>query len=67
MRLFIIHFMLFLMVEQTIAMTYQVGKGFAFQKIQMAINQAKDQDTILVHEGIYQEGNLLIDTSLIIL
>jgi len=67
MRLFIIHFMLFLMVEQTIAMTYQVGKGFAFQKIQMAINQAKDQDTILVHEGIYQEGNLLIDKSLIIL
>lgn len=49
------------------ATVLHVGKGFGFQKMQSAIRQAKNGDTVMVHSGWYKEGNLLIDKSLVIL
>lgn len=64
MKQFIIHNLFMLVVVTTNAMTYHVGANYAIQKIQWAINQAKNGDTIIVHEGIYKEGNVLINKSL---
>ena len=64
MKQFIIHNLFMLVIVTTNAMTYHVGATYAIQKIQWAINQAKSGDTIIVHEGIYKEGNVLIDKSL---
>lgn len=67
MKQIFFHCILFLFVESAKATTYHVGVRYSFEKIQLAINQSNHGDTIIVHEGVYNEGNLLINKSLHIL
>jgi nitrous oxidase accessory protein len=56
----------FTLYQSVCAKTIHVGNSCPFQKIQAAISAAANGDTIIVQEGIYKEGNLLIDKSLVI-
>ncbi|MBL7766878.1 MAG: nitrous oxide reductase family maturation protein NosD [Chitinophagaceae bacterium] len=46
------------------AMTITVGKDFPIKSINRAIAMANDGDTVLVHEGLYREGNILVNKSI---
>lgn len=67
MKQFFFHCILLLFALSANATTYHVGVKYSFKKIQLAINQSNHGDTIIVHEGVYTEGNLLINKSLHIL
>ncbi len=41
--------------------TYHVGTGYPFTSIKTAIDVAKAGDSVLVHGGVYKEGNLIVD------
>ncbi len=47
--------------NNAIAATWVVGKGQAYSSIQSVMKLAQSGDTILVHPGIYKEGNIIID------
>ena len=49
---------------QLSARSLSVGINQSFQTIQAALAAAQNEDTILVHQGLYAEGNLSIDKSL---
>ncbi len=51
----------------TTAKTITVGSKFAIKTIKEAIKLASDNDTIIVDGGLYQEGNIIIDKSVILL
>lgn len=44
-----------------------MGTGQPYSTIREALEKAKAGDTLFVHEGIYAEGNLAVDKSLIII
>lgn len=44
-----------------------VGSGRTYTSIHAALAQAHAGDTVMVHHGIYQEGNLTIDKPLVLL
>jgi nitrous oxidase accessory protein len=46
------------------AKTIVVGKGKPVHSIRTALSMAKDGDSIIVHSGIYREGNLIIKNSI---
>ena len=48
------------------AKTIWVGKTKPFKSIKNAINAATDGDTILVEAGIYKEGNVVIQKSIVL-
>lgn len=39
----------------------EVGQSKPFKKIKAALAQAINGDTILIHQGIYKEGNIIVD------
>ena len=39
----------------------EVGKGKPFQSVKAAINAASDQDSIIIFNGVYKEGNININ------
>jgi nitrous oxidase accessory protein len=47
------------------ATTINVGSKFAIKSIKKAITIAKHGDTIIVHYGIYKEGNIIIDKKIV--
>lgn len=47
------------------ANTIHIGKNQATKSIKTGIAAAKDGDTLLVHSGIYKEGNILIDKKIV--
>src|SRR5688572_9582489 len=47
------------------ATTYHVGKGQTYSSIKEALSTAVEGDTVMVHQGQYQEGNLIIDKSIV--
>jgi nitrous oxidase accessory protein len=49
------------------AATILVGTGYPCSQIRQAVQQAVNGDTVLVYEGIYTEGNILIDKSIVVL
>ncbi len=49
------------------ARTIIVGKGQAVFSIRKAIEQANNNDTILVKTGVYKEGNLIINKNLVLI
>lgn len=59
MKLFI-HIICVLLSLPLFAKTIQVGKQHAFPTIKAAIAAAEEGDTILVHPGIYKEGNIVV-------
>ena len=48
------------------AQTLNVGRSGEFKSVREAIETAKAGDTIVIHTGIYREGNILIKKSLTI-
>lgn len=42
------------------AETHHVGAGFSFTSIQPALDRCSDGDSVIVHGGVYKEGNLII-------
>lgn len=46
--------------------TIRVGNGRQFQSIQNAVNKAQDGDTVLVDQGIYKEGAIVIEKSIVL-
>ena len=48
------------------AKTIRVGKTKPFKSIQKAISFGKDGDTILVESGIYKEGNIVLQKSIVL-
>ena len=40
---------------------FEVGQNKSFKKIKDALAQAINGDTILIHQGIYKEGNIIVD------
>ena len=46
--------------------TFYVGKLKPFQSIQKAIDLAENGDTILVDAGLYKEGNIIIQKSIVL-
>ncbi|MBV6439085.1 MAG: nitrous oxide reductase family maturation protein NosD [Haliscomenobacteraceae bacterium CHB4] len=49
------------------ASSLHVGAGQPYSTIREALEKAKNGDTLFVHEGIYAEGNLAVDKSLILI
>ena len=47
------------------ATTINVGSKFVIKSIKKAIAIAKNGDTIIVHYGIYKEGNIIIDKKIV--
>jgi nitrous oxidase accessory protein len=47
--------------------TIRVGKNQAFQKIQLAIDASKNGDTVIVEKGIYKEGNIVVNKSILLI
>ncbi len=66
MRLFLI--LLFTFCFQIVSCrTIHVGKKQEIQSIKKGIALAKNNDTLYVHPGIYKEGNIIIDKSIVFL
>lgn len=49
------------------AKTIKVGKDFSVTRIKEAILHSNNGDTILIHTGIYKEGNIIIDRPITLL
>lgn len=50
-------------INSSRANTLHVGKNRTFSSIKAALKAAKNGDTIIVHQGLYKEGNIIIDKS----
>ncbi len=58
----IVNLLLFTVFLQSgISKTLEVGKRQSFSTINAAMKSAMNGDSIIVHEGLYKEGNLIID------
>ena len=57
----------FFLFQLICANTIQVGAAFPIKKIKHAIAIARNGDTIIVHKGIYREGNIIIDKRIVFL
>lgn len=44
--------------------TIHTGYGFSHASIREAVSVAADGDTVIVHGGVYKEGNIIIDKSI---
>ncbi len=59
---FLLHILfLFCAASLLPAKTVHVGANFPCKKIKEGLSKLNPGDTLLVHEGIYKEGNILID------
>ncbi len=47
------------------ATTIHVGKNYPIKSVKKGIEASKDGDTLMVHEGWYKEGNLVIDKKIV--
>jgi len=61
MKKIIAIFLLSLICNFLKANKFEVGKNRPFKSIKSALNKIKIGDTIFVHEGIYKEGNIILD------
>ena len=43
------------------ATTYEVGHNKPFKSIKSALKNVKNGDSLLVYEGVYKEGNIVIN------
>jgi len=46
--------------------TITVGKGKSFSTLQSCLKVVQDGDTVIVYPGVYKEGNLIIDKSIVL-
>jgi nitrous oxidase accessory protein len=49
------------------ATTIHVGKRHTIKSVKKGIALAKNGDTLIVHSGLYKEGNIIIDKRIIFL
>jgi len=56
---------LFFTFQVLIANTIHVGKQYSVKSIQQAVVQSNDGDTIMVHKGLYREGNIVINKKIV--
>jgi len=56
---------LFLIPSFVIAKRIDVGKNYASKSVKSALDKAQNGDTVFVHEGIYKEGNIIIDKEIV--
>jgi nitrous oxidase accessory protein len=64
MRLFVSILFCVLFLHTGKANTLHVGAGFPGSTMKSALSRSEDGDTIIVHGGLYKEGNLIIDKSI---
>jgi len=64
MRFFLI-FCIFIFVNKAFGKTIVVGKSQSITSIQQALQLSQNGDTVLVHGGIYREGNITINKSIV--
>ena len=57
---------LFFLVNSLSAKTIYVGKNRSITSIQEGINQARHGDTVLVDKGLYKEGNITLNKSILL-
>lgn len=68
MRQVYVHIVLFLFCPFLFhGKTIHVGAKYPVKKIKEGLAKASQGDTLLVHEGIYREGNILVDKSLAVI
>ncbi len=60
----LLYFAFFIVNIATSAKTLEVGEHRSFLSIRSAVLAATNGDTVLVHEGLYKEGNILIDKAI---
>jgi len=60
-------FILLLCITSLQAQKREVGANKPYKTIKQALNASKDGDTVLVHKGIYKEGNIRIDKKIVFL
>ncbi len=58
---------LFFAFQMMVAHTIHVGNQYPLKSIRKAIAQSKDGDTIIVHKGMYREGNIVINKKIVFL
>ena len=51
-------------IGHAIGNTIIVGKNKAITTLRQGIKAAKDGDTVLLHKGVYKEGNIIIDKAI---
>jgi nitrous oxidase accessory protein len=66
-RLFIILMLIIGTVSASHATVWKVGNTHRYKRIADAIRMASDMDTVMVFPGVYREGNLLINKSIVLL
>lgn len=67
-KTFFLFFILLLkLVNFSLAKTIKVGKNESIKSIKTAITTANSFDTILINNGIYKEGNIIINKPLVLL
>ena len=54
-------------INKTFARKIVVGKDKAITSLRQGIIAAKDGDTVLLHKGIYKEGNIIIDKTIFLI
>jgi len=58
---------LFFTFQVLMANTIHVGNQYPVKSIKKALMQAKNGDTVMVHKGLYREGNIVISKKIIFL
>lgn len=68
MRWFLLHILFLLFYASLLpAKTVHVGAHFSSKTIKEGLAKLNSGDTLLVHEGVYKEGNILIDKSVFVI
>ena len=67
MKLSLLILMFFVTLKVSEGKTYVVSKGGRIQSIKEAIALAKNGDTLMVESGVYKEGNIILEKSLVII
>lgn len=60
-------FILLLCIASLHAQKREVGVNKPYKTIKQALKASNDGDTVLVHKGIYKEGNLRIEKKIVFL
>jgi len=67
MKLSLLILMFFVTLKVSEGKTYVVSKGGRIQSIKEAIALAKNGDTLIIESGVYKEGNIILEKSLVII
>lgn len=66
-KCFLVVLLVFSAGAGVLARTLEVGKGKAFTRVREAIAAAQNGDTVRVFPGLYREGNIVVNKSLVLL